>query len=185
MPLISADDNGTWARLATLDAGEERGFYFYPEIGDEVVIGFFANDPRHAVILGMLHSSAKIAPITPNDDNHEKGYVSREEMKMTFDDENIDMTFSTPAGNTIRLTEQDGGIIIEDQNGSVIKLIDRDITIESAGNLTLKAAQDINIESGGNTEISATGETKISGASGCALESSGITEVKGALVKIN
>ncbi len=185
MPLISADENGTWARLATLDAGEERGFYFYPEIGDEVVIGFFANDPRQAVVLGMLHSSAKTAPITPNDDNHEKGYVSREEMKMTFDDENIDMTFSTPAGNNIRLTEQEGGIVIEDQNGSVIKLIDSDVTIESAGNLTLKAAQDIKIESGVNTEIMASSETKISGNAGCALESSGITEVKGSLVKIN
>jgi len=185
MPLINAEANGTWARLATLDAGEERGFYFYPEVGDEVVIGFFANDPRQAVILGMLHSSAKLAPITPNDDNHEKGYVSRAEMKMTFDDENIDMTFSTPAGNSIRLTEQDGGIIIEDQSGSVIKFLDSNISIESAGDLTLKAAQDINIESGGNVEISAIGEAEVSGGSGCTLQSSGITEVKGSLVKIN
>lgn len=185
MPLISVDENGTWARLATLDAGEERGFYFYPEVGDEVVIGFFANDPRQAVVLGMLHSSAKPAPIEPNDGNHEKGYVSRKEMKMTFDDENIDMTFSTPAGNSIRLTEQDKGIEIEDLNGSFIKLIDGDIIIESAGNLTLKAAKNITIESNENTEIIAGAEAKMSGTSGCALESSGITEVKGSLVKVN
>lgn len=185
MPLISNAEDGTWARLATLDAGNERGFYFYPEVDDEVIIGFFANDPRQAVILGMLHSSAKPAPISPKNDNHEKGYVSRNKMKMTFDDKNIDMTFSTPKGNAIRLTEKDSGIVIEDQNGSVIKFRDNDITIESAGNLSLKAAQDITIESGGNTEISASIEAKISGASGCALDSSGITEVKGALVKIN
>jgi Rhs element Vgr protein len=185
MPLVSVDEDGTWARLATLDAGEERGFYFYPEIGDEVVIGFFANDPRQAVVLGMLHSSAKSAPVMPNDDNHEKGYVSREEMKMTFDDENIDLTFSTPAGNTIRLTEKDKGIVIEDLSGSFIKLIDGDITIESVGNLTLKAAKDLKIESDLNTEIMASSETKISGNAGCALESSGITEVKGSLVKVN
>jgi hypothetical protein len=133
----------------------------------------------------MLLSSANLAPISPNNDTHEKGYVSREKMKMTFDDENIDMTFSTPKGNSIRLTEQEGGIVVEDQNGSVIKLLDGDITIESTGNLTLKAAQDINIESGGNTEISASIETKISGNSGCKIESSAMTEVKGALVKIN
>ena len=131
MPLVSVDGDGTWARLATLDAGDDRGFYFYPEIGDEVVIGFFANDPRQAVVLGMLHSSAKSAPITPNNDNHEKGYVSREKMKMAFDDENLDMTLSTPAGNSIRLTEKEGGIVIEDQSGSVIKFLDRDFTIKS------------------------------------------------------
>jgi Rhs element Vgr protein len=185
MPLVSVDGDGTWARLATLDAGDDRGFYFYPEIGDEVVIGFFANDPRQAVVLGMLHSSAKSAPITPNNDNHEKGYVSREKMKMAFDDENLDMTLSTPAGNSIRLTEKEGGIVIEDQSGSVIKFLDRDITIESAGNLQLKAAQDITIEAGVNAEVSAGAEAKISGTSGCALESSAITDIKGSLVKIN
>lgn len=185
MPMVDAQDSGTWARLATLDAGEERGFYFYPEVDDEVVLGFFANDPRQAVVLGMLHSSVKTTPITPNDDNHEKGYVSREEMKMTFDDENIDMTFSTPAGNTIKLTEQDSGIVIEDQNGSVVKLVDGDITIESAGNLTLKASQDIKVEAGGSVEISANGEAKLSGSSGCSVDSAGITEIKGSLVKLN
>jgi Rhs element Vgr protein len=185
MPLVSVDGDGTWARLATLDAGEDRGFYFYPEIGDEVVIGFFANDPRQAVVLGMLHSSAKSAPITPNNDNHEKGYVSREKMKMTFDDENIDMTLSTPAGNSIRLTEKEGGIVIEDQSGSVIKFLDKDITIESAGNLQIKAAQNITIEAGVNAEVSGGAEAKISGSSACSLESSGITDIKGSLVKIN
>ena len=77
MPLVSADEDGTWARVAVLDAGDERGFFFRPEVGDEVVLGFLSDDPRQAVILGMLHSSAKAAPLQGSDDNHEKVFQSR------------------------------------------------------------------------------------------------------------
>ena len=85
--MISKDDEGIWARVASLDAGKERGFFFRPEIGDEVVVGFLDEDPRHAVILGMMSSSALPAPMKGSDDNHEKGYVSRSGMRLTFNDD--------------------------------------------------------------------------------------------------
>ncbi|TNF43639.1 MAG: type VI secretion system tip protein VgrG, partial [Cytophagales bacterium] len=60
LPMIDASSEGTWARLATLDAGGEgvRGAVFYPEIGDEVIVGFINEDPRQPIILGSLFSSA-------------------------------------------------------------------------------------------------------------------------------
>ena len=64
VPVINSQDDGLWARVATLDAGENRGSFFRPEIGDEVVLGFLNDDPRDPIILGMLNSSAKPAPIT-------------------------------------------------------------------------------------------------------------------------
>ena len=63
MPLVDKSADGTWARIASLDAGAKRGFFFRPEVGDEVVLGFLNDDPRQAVILGMLHSSANPAPL--------------------------------------------------------------------------------------------------------------------------
>lgn len=62
VPMISTEDEGVWARVAALDAGEERGTFWRPEIEDEVVLGFLNDDPRDAIILGMLNSSAKPAP---------------------------------------------------------------------------------------------------------------------------
>lgn len=62
-----------WARLATLDAGAGRGIVFRPEVGDEVVVGFLNNDPRHPVILGSLYSSKNTPPddlATPDADNN-------------------------------------------------------------------------------------------------------------------
>ena len=66
-----------WARLAAPDAGKDRGFFFRPETGDEVVIGFFNDDPRQPVILGSLHSS-KNAPAgslrQPDEEQPEQGH---------------------------------------------------------------------------------------------------------------
>ena len=99
LPLVSPAEEGIWARIATLDAGKERGTFFRPEIDDEVVIGFLSDDPRHPVVLGMCHSSAKPAPEPAKDDNHRKGYVSREKMQFIFDDEKKAIVLATPGGN--------------------------------------------------------------------------------------
>ncbi len=50
------------------------------------------------IILGMLNSSAKPAPITVTSTNDEKGYVSREKMKFIFNDKEKSIKIETPAG---------------------------------------------------------------------------------------
>lgn len=184
LPVISNDDEGTWCRVCTLDAGENRGTFFLPEIGDEVIVGFINNDPRHAVILGMLNSSAKPAPLEASDDNHEKGYVSRSSMKMIFNDDKKSITIDTPAGNKMVITEEDKMIHLEDQNGNKITMNSDGITMESVKDIILKAAMDIKAE-GNNISIRGSAQTKVEGSAGAELSSGGVTNVKGALVNIN
>lgn len=191
LPLISTADEGIWARISTLDAGNERGTFFRPEIGDEVIVGFLNDDPRNPVVLGMCHSAAKPAPEPPMDDNHLKGYVSRENMRFTFDDDNKVILLETPAGNKITLSEDDSGIMMEDQNGNKVTMDDTGITIESINDLTLKAAGDIKME-GTNATFSAsgsfsaegTGSMEIKGAN-VSVNGSATTEIKGGVVMIN
>ncbi|MFC3443802.1 type VI secretion system tip protein VgrG [Sphingobium rhizovicinum] len=191
LPLISAQDDGVWARITTLDAGKDRGTFFRPEIDDEVVVGFLSDDPRHPVILGMVHSSAKPAPEPAEDTNHHKGYVSREKMKLTFDDEKKVVLIETPAGNRITLSEDAKGIKLEDQNKNRIILDDSGILIESAKDLTFKAAGDVKL-SGANAEFSAQSAFKASGASTAELSGAqtkvngdAMTVIKGGMVQIN
>jgi Rhs element Vgr protein len=191
LPLISASEEGIWARLATLDAGNARGTYFRPEIGDEVIIGFLNDDPCHAVILGMCHSSAKPAPEPAKDDNHKKGYVSREKLKLSFDDEKKIIGIETPAGNKITLSEDAKGITLKDQNNNKIIMSDSGIIIESAKDLILKAAKDVKL-SGMNTNFEAQNAFKASGSVSAELTAAktkvngnAMTEIKGGLVQIN
>jgi uncharacterized protein involved in type VI secretion and phage assembly len=168
IPAISEAEEGVWARVATLDAGDARGTFFLPEIGDEVIVGFIQGDVSHPVILGMLNSSAKPAPLTAANANNEKGYVSREKMKMIFNDDEKSLKIETPAGKKVTISEKDALIKIEDENGNKITMDSGGITVEAAATLTLKGGASVKIE---GPSISVNG--------------SGSTEIKGGVVKIN
>ncbi|MFV0591121.1 MAG: type VI secretion system tip protein VgrG [Draconibacterium sp.] len=185
MPLINNDEQGVWARVATLDAGNNRGSFFRPEIDDEVIIGFLNGSPNDPVILGMLNSSANPAPLEPEDANNEKGFVTRSEIRFIFNDDDVSVTMETPNGNKMVISDADGGIKLEDENGNLIQMDADGITIESAKDLNCKSSVNTTIESGSNLELSASAQFKAEGGAGSSLESSAITEIKGSMIKIN
>ncbi len=184
LPLISTSDNGVWSRIATLDAGQDRGTVFRPEIDDEVIVGFIEDDPNHPVVLGMLHSSSKPAPIPADDKNPQKGLVTRGGTKVVFDDDAPSLTIETKAGNRLVIDDKNTQILVEDQNGNKITLSQDGIKLESSKDIVLKATGDVSIE-GTNVEVKANASAKIEGSGSAALKSSGTTEVKGSLVNIN
>lgn len=184
LPIISAEEEGIWCRLAALDAGDSRGIMFRPEIEDEVIVGFINEDPNDAVVLGQLHSSAKPSPIPPSDDNHEKGIVTRSEMKLVFDDDKKSITIETPAGKILTLDEDAGEIRIEDDNSNVITIDSAGISMESAGDISIKASGDVKIQ-GMNVSIAADAEFKAEGSAGAEVSTSAIAVLKGSMVQIN
>ncbi|NUN12897.1 MAG: type VI secretion system tip protein VgrG [Myxococcales bacterium] len=185
MPMVSNDEDGAWARVACMDAGADRGFFFRPEVGDEVVLGFLNDDPRAAVILGMLHSSAKPAPLLGSDPNHDKVYQSRSKLRLAFNDETKTIVVETPAGNRLTLSEEDSGIRVGDQNGNIIEMSPSGISIQSVGSLTLNAATEMTQTSGTASSWSAGTQLTLKGAAGADVSSSGVTKVRGSLVQIN
>ncbi|MEN8115389.1 MAG: type VI secretion system tip protein VgrG [Bacteroidota bacterium] len=184
MPVVDNNEQGVWARVSTLDAGDNRGSFFRPEIDDEVLVGFINGNPNDPVILGMMNSSAKPAPITASDDNHEKGFVTRSELKLIFDDDKKSVMLETPAGKKITVDEDAGVIIIEDDNSNVITLDNNGIKMESTGNIEMSTTGDVKIE-GTNVEIAATANFKAEGSAGAEISSAAVTEVKGSMVNIN
>ncbi|HEV7782666.1 MAG TPA: type VI secretion system tip protein VgrG [Chitinophagaceae bacterium] len=191
IPVIDDKARGTWMRMASLDAGSGRGAFFRPEIDDEVIVGFINNDPRNAVILGMLHSSAKGAPIDAHDVNHEKGFTTRSKMHISFNDDTRKIVIDTPAGNSITLDESGKKIEIIDQNQNKITMdtsgikmdSPKNIEINAKGNMTLKATGAMNI---GAATIAAKADGNISVEGAMAkLAGQGVTEITGGLVKIN
>lgn len=192
---------GTWARLANFYATAGAGDIFYPEIGDEVVVGFLENDPRFPVILGSLYSKGKIPPVVPMDNNnYTKGIYTKSQLTVTFDDMNKVITIATPGGNTVTMTDTGMGIQITDMNQNSIKMspsgIDitsmTNISIQATGTLTLGGTAGINVASPANvamsgTNISMAAATAFSaaGTSTVLLTSGGLVTVLGATVMIN
>lgn len=182
--LMNDENTKLWARIATLDAGDQRGSFFMPEINDEVVVGFIDGNPNQAVVLGMLHSSQAASPYPLADDNNIKGFVTREKITIELDDEKKALKIATPGGNTLLVSDDQKGISLEDQNGNTIVMNDQGVTIESKKALTLKAAQDVSIE-GNNVNIKANAQLKATGNASAEISASGNTVVKGAMVQIN
>ena len=199
LPIIDANEDGVWSRIATLDAGNNRGTFFRPEVGDEVIVGFLNNDPRNPVVLGMVNSSAKPAPLKASDKNDEKGYVSRSGMKMIFNDADKSLKIETPAGKKVTISESDAVMTLEDENGNKISMDSSSVSIVSAANISLKAGGDLTIEAvnislspsssfalsaGGASMNAGSGSASIS-APTVSLEGSGTATIKGGVVMIN
>ena len=199
LPIINSNEDGVWCRVACLDAGNNRGTFFRPEIGDEVVIGFLNNDPRNPVLLGMLNSSAKPAPLNASNQNNEKGYVSRSGIKMIFNDDENSLKIATPAGKKITVSDTDNIIKLEDENGNNLSMDASSISIESVADITLKATGNLTIEavnitlspsssfamsSGGASLNAGSGSASLSAPS-VTVEGSGTTTIKGGIVMIN
>ncbi len=184
IPAVSMQEEGMWARMMMPDAGNNRGFFFRPEVGDEVVLGFFHEDPNYAVVLGCLHSSANTAPLHQSNDNHEKGLYTRSEMKWVWNDEKKSFTTETPGGKKIIIDENAAKIEIADENQNKIVMNADGITIEAGKAVTIKAGTDLKLQSL-NAEMKADVNGKINAGAAMELSSGGSTSVKGATVMIN
>ena len=149
LPGVGAEADAIWARLASPDAGNGRGFFFRPEVGDEVVVGFFNNDPRQAIILGSMYSSAN-PPLEDwsvlDEDNFNKGIVTRTGTKIEFiDEEKPKLRIETAAANAILLDDDGESVEISDQHGNTI--------IMNADGITITSSSDFIVEASGNVEI--------------------------------
>ncbi|HEY8968001.1 MAG TPA: type VI secretion system tip protein VgrG, partial [Puia sp.] len=184
LPLVNDQDDGIYARVATLDAGDKRGSFFRPEVNDEVVVGFMNNDPRHPVILGMLHSSAKSAPLEPESANPKKGYVSRSGIKLIFNDDEKSVRIETPGSRVFELNDNAGSITVQDGDGNKMVIDSGGVTLEAAQDLTIKGGSSVSI-SAPQISIKADGTMSVEGSGSVSVSSSGIAELKGSLVKIN
>ncbi len=182
LPNVKENEEAVWARCARMDAGNNRGWVFRPEIGDEVILGFINDDPRQAIILGALHSSKNTAPFPAKNDNPIKGYYSRENIQFLFDDENKIATLKTP-DSTIELNDTDKKITIKNTTNS-IEMSENGIKLETQKDLKIKADGSVEIE-GMNITIKASAQFEAEGNSGTKISSSAITQIKGSMVNIN
>lgn len=166
IPIIKESGDGVWARLSSLYATDKSGIFFYPEIGDEVILGFLNDDPRFPVILGALHNSnSKTTPYTPDSTNSTKAIVTKNQLKVIFDDEKKVTTIITPNNNQMVWSDEAQSITIKDQNENSIEMSASGITIKSASNMTLEAAEAVSIKGGATVSIEAAESVSVKGSS--------------------
>jgi Rhs element Vgr protein len=149
LPILGSSAPAVWARLSSFYASNQFGAVFYPELNDEVILGFMNSDPRYPVIVGSVYSKSLPPPYPSAAGNYIKGIKTRGKIEMIFDDQNMIFEVKTPGKRTVRLDDRAGTVTISDDNKNSITLSSSGITVDSAKDLVLKAAGDITIQAGG------------------------------------
>lgn len=141
---VDGHDGPIWARVATPFAGADRGTFFLPDVGDEVLVTFVNGDPRHPIVVGGLWNGSAPPPETiSNGRNQLKVIRSKNGVKVTLDDQDGQEQFiaETPGGQKVTLKDGPGAITIEDSNGNSVKLESAGITITASAKVTVNASQ--------------------------------------------
>ena len=141
----AGQDAELWARVVAPFAGDDRGAFFLPDVGDEVLVTFVQGDARHPLILGGLWSGAAAPPaeMEPGGRNRFKRIRSRNGVVVTLDDQEGQeaLQLETPGGQRLTLQDGPGSVTLEDANGNRITLDAQGIHIEAAAKMTVQAAQ--------------------------------------------
>lgn len=127
-------DESPWVRIASPMAGQNRGFYYLPEINDEVLIAFEQGSVRRPYLLGMLWNGPDKPPAANQAVVDGDGKVNKRIIR-------------SRSGHEIVLDDTSGQeqIVISDQAGNTITMAKDAMTIKVKGNLEIEAGGAITI----------------------------------------
>ena len=171
-PWLSQNNESYWARTATPMAGNNRGFYFLPEVNDEVLVAFEQGDIRFPYILGALWNGKDMPP------------------EKNSDEKNNNRTIKSRSGHIIRLNDEKGKekieIIDKSQKNSIIfSTKENTITITANADITVTSKGGKLKLSGNGVEIKSQADVKIEANTTLDVKSKATMNIKGALVNIN
>lgn len=149
---INGQDGPVWARVAVPFAGGNRGAFFIPDTGDEVVVSFLAGDPRAPIVLGSLWNGHDTAPETLGGSGQSvdrwsmTGKAGTRIAIVEQPASSATISLTTPGGLTGTFTDQDGSIQINDSSQTSVRIDSTGITINApTGQVQITAASQVNV----------------------------------------
>ena len=197
-----------WIRVVSLHAGSGKGFYFLPEVGEEVLIGFEEGNAERPYVIGSVYHAKAKPPSEASSANNDitilqtrsgcKFILNDSDGSITILDKEGSQVFLDGEGNidissitNINLSAPDGEINLDAKKVFIGNVIKPNL-IEFKG-MEAKVKTDISTELDGgidlkfkgvNTEIKSAAKTDIK-SSIINIDGSGIVEIKGGIIKKN
>ncbi|MFL5496210.1 MAG: phage baseplate assembly protein V [Gemmatimonadales bacterium] len=144
---VEDQDGPVWARIAVPCAGDNRGTFFVPDVGDEVLVAFLHGDPRFPVVLGALWNGGTTAPERLGGDGKRVDrwtIVGRRSSRIAIVEDKpgeATIALSTPGNVSLTLTEKAGGSIELKAGGCTIKLDSQGIQIQTGNKVVVKGSR--------------------------------------------
>ena len=109
-----------WIRVVQPHAGADKGFYFIPEIGEEVLVDFEDQNAERPYVIGSNYNGKEYSP---------------------FHNTNNDIkAIQTRSGVKIKINDAEGSIYLEDKGGNKVFL-------DGSGNIKLSSLTSVSIDS--------------------------------------
>jgi uncharacterized protein involved in type VI secretion and phage assembly len=164
--------------MVQLGAGKDRGWFFLPEVDDEVLIAFEHGDMDRPVIIGALWNGKDKPPKTNPGSNPIRTIVSRSGSKVELDDEKGTITISDGGGKgELVIKADDGKMTITAKTG--------DVTFDAPKGDVQIVCDEADLQAKMNFEVRGKQNVSLSGASGVTYKASGPMAVFGATTDIN
>ncbi len=206
------DDAGTsdWAYVASPFGGSEHGIFFFPNIGDIVLIAFEEGDIHMPYIIGSVWKNEVAPPVTINKEDPKnqifKILTPRKSVLEFSDEENKEkITLKTPLENGLVINDENkkigigdkegkNSIVMDFEKGAMTLTSEKKLTINvgsvsieidgEKGDLNIKASKSIKLDAA-QLNIKSSGSAEVSSTGELTLKSASSTSVKGLSVKIN
>ena len=194
--------------------GQGYGQFFFPKVGDLVLLTYLGGDVHHPIVLGSYWANDIKAPYSIKDGVNEIRCIKTPagiEIKLEDTEKKEKLTLTTPSGAMLQLDDENKSLALQDKNGEnkltilwekgeitlaaktklTLSAGETSLVLESAGNITGKGNKTISftgtdVEHKANSGFTANGsQVEIKSNGLLNVQASGNTTIKGALVQIN
>lgn len=139
------DTASPWIRMVMPHTGDNRGFYFVPEIGDEVMVGFEMGNPDYPYVIGSLFNGENNFGKRAKDNNNLKSIKTKSGNEILFDD----------GGQIIIRNNHNSFELICAEDGKIVLKTDGDMELTSGKKFAITAGTEMSISSGTVMTVSA------------------------------
>ncbi|MFD0863740.1 type VI secretion system Vgr family protein [Sungkyunkwania multivorans] len=171
-----------WIRLSSTAGGTGQGFFFIPEMGDEVIVGHEGGNAEIPFVQGSLYNASSVPSAFKSGNNHLKAIKTRSGNQVTLNDADGSVTIADPSGNTI-VMGGNGEITISAPNK--ITFSSTDIEIQASNNLNMGAGSNIAANAGSDLAASAASNVSIDAGSNLSATGTSKTSIKGKTTSIS
>ena len=180
LPRLPGGPESDWARVAQPAAGAGRGFYWLPEVGDEVLIAFELGQANRPYVIGALWNG-KDKP-----------------MKDAYADDNSTRMIQTKSGHKIVLCDKSGEekIVIADKSGNrsitfdvkakkfLVECKEGDIELHAEKKIVFHC-EDLEIKTSKTAKLDVASKFDLKVGSDASIKSDGNLKLKASRVNIN
>jgi uncharacterized protein involved in type VI secretion and phage assembly len=167
----SSKEKSPWIRMVTPYAGKNKGIFFIPEVGEEVLVAFENENADKPYVIGAHYNGKNKPDDWKSDKNYKKSIRTKSGHTIEFNDENGKeeiIIYDKDKVNTVTLSSHDKKMMISCKG---------DLKID-AENIEITARKDYKLDVKGKTSMASMKETEINATSTCKIHSNKDVEIE-------